>query len=384
MEFKVKLKKMFLKLMVVSFIIALFSLSGPDGQMQAVNKNHGTVLLDPAADKDGKIKILLYYDMEGVSGIKDLREISYRNKEYYEPAREVLTSDVNAVVEGLFAGGAHEVHIVDAHGSGNPEPDILLDKLDKRAKMIFKDKRFRGYIDLVEKDVYDAVAVVCMHASTGGGGFAAHTYDAGLDWIINDKSINETEIITYAWGQVGVPLIFAAGDDKLKEQLSYMTWLQYVTVKFAKGHSDAEPRPADEVYKDLKASAQQAVKHSGKWKAIKLTLPVKAQLRVVPPAELSFLEGIPGINYKDNTVTFEAATYQEAYDGIQSLIGVAVIGHRFLLFEVVEKRDDAEAINKDYIKLLYKRWSDVEDGKWTPPKPPETKKTSKKKYFGAR
>jgi D-aminopeptidase len=191
---------MFLKLMVVLLIMTLFSLSGPGGQMQAASKDHGTVLLEPAADKDGRIKILLYYDMEGVSGLKDLRATSFRNKEYYAPAREVLTSDVNAVVEGLFAGGAHEVHIVDGHGSGNPEPDILLDKLDKRAKMIFKDERFRPYVDLVEKDVYDAVAVVCMHASTGGGGFAAHTYTIGMDWIINDKSINETEIIAYAWG----------------------------------------------------------------------------------------------------------------------------------------------------------------------------------------
>jgi D-amino peptidase len=379
-----KLKKMFLYLMIVSLIMVLFSLSGPGGQMQAASKDHGAVLLDPAADKDGKIKILLYYDMEGVSGLKDLRAISFRNKEYYNPAREVLTSDVNAVVEGLFAGGAHEVHIVDAHGSGNPEPDILLDKLDKRAKMIFKDKRFRPYVDLVEKDVYDAVAVVCMHAATGGGGFAAHTYTIGMDWIINDKSINETEIIAYAWGQVGVPLIFASGDDKLKEQLSYMTWLQYVTGKFAKGHSDAEPRPANEVYRDLKTSAQQAVKHIGKCKAIKPTLPVKAQLRAVHPARLRFLEDIPGLNCKDNTVTFEAATYQEAYDGIETLIGVATIGYYYLLFEVVEKSDDAKDIYQDYRQLLYKRWSDVEDGKWTPPKPHKTKKTSKKKYFGAR
>lgn len=379
-----KLKKMFLYLMILSLIMVLFFLSGPGGQMQAASKDHGTVLLDPAPDKDGKIKILLYYDMEGVSGLKDLRATSFRYKEYYNPAREVLTSDVNAVVEGLFAGGAHEVHIVDAHGSGNPEPDIFLDKLDKRAKMIFKDKRFRPYVDLVEKDVYDAVAVVCMHSSTGGGGFAAHTYTIGMDWIINDKSINETEIIAYAWGQVGVPLIFASGDDKLKEQLSYMTWLQYVTGKFAKGHSGAEPRPADEVYKDLKTSAQKAVKHIGKCKAIKPTLPIKARLRAVHPARLSFLKDIPGVNCKDNTVTFEAATYQEAYDGIETLIGVATIGYLYLLDEVIENRDDAKVIYKDFLDLRGKRWSDVEDGKWTPPKPPKTKKTSKKKYFGAR
>jgi D-aminopeptidase len=128
-----------------------------------------------------------------------------------------------------------------------------------------------------------------------------------MDWLINDKSINETEIIAYAWGQVGVPLIFASGDNKLEKQLSYMTWLQFVTVKYAKGFSDVELRPLAEVYQDFKASAKKAVKNIRKCKAIKPTLPIKAQLRAVPPASLSLLEGVPGINCKDNTVTFEAA-----------------------------------------------------------------------------
>ncbi len=35
----------------------------------------------------------------------------------------------------------------------------------------------------------------------------------------------ETEIIAYSWGRANVPIIFASGDDKLKEQLVWMTWL---------------------------------------------------------------------------------------------------------------------------------------------------------------
>lgn len=44
-----------------------------------------------------------------------------------------------------------------------------------------------------------------MHSKTGGGGFAAHTYTIGIDWILNDMSINETEIIAYSWGRADVP-----------------------------------------------------------------------------------------------------------------------------------------------------------------------------------
>ncbi|MCP5101922.1 MAG: M55 family metallopeptidase [bacterium] len=370
-----KLKKMSLAVMLSLFILAPLVSTGLHG----ADKKAGTILTDPAPNKDGKIKILLLFDMEGVSGQNDMRSLSARNKEYYEPVRELLTKDVNAVVDGLFAGGADEVHIVDGHGSGNPEPDVLLDKLDKRAQIVVRDERFSAYMDLVEKDVFDAVALVAMHSKTGGGGFAAHTYTIGTDWIINDKSINETEIVAYAWGQIDVPVIFTCGDDKLKEQLAFMTWLEYVTVKYAKGASDAELRPLEEVYKELRAGAKRAVENLGKAKAIKPTLPIKAQLRAFHPAKLNFLKNVPGVDCKDNTVTFEAASYKEAYDGITGLIDVATRGYWALIFEVIRKQENREDIYKAYGELFSKRWVDVESGRWSPPKPPERKK---RKYYG--
>jgi D-amino peptidase len=311
--------------------------------------------------------------------------LSFGNKEFYEPVRELLTKDVNAVIDGLFAGGADEVDVVDAHGSGNPEPDILLDKMDKRAKLVDKDESFRPYVDMVKDGNYDGIAVVCMHSKTGGGGFAAHTYSIGMDWIINDKSINETEIIAYAWGDADVPVIFASGDDKLKEQLAYMDWLQYVTVKYAKGAADAELRPLEEVYKELKTGAELAVKNLRKAKAIKPTLPIKAGLHAIHPANLRQMDGVPGINYKDNTVTFEASSYQEAYRGITKLIRIAGNGRWALLWEVIRNQENKEDIYKAYEELFEQRWADVESGKWSPPEKKKTEKpTTKKKYFGVR
>lgn len=371
------LKKMVLTVTVFLFILTPLVSTGLHG----ADKKTSTILTNPPPNKDGKIKILLLFDMEGVSGQNDLRSTSFAYKEYYEPVRELLTKDVNAVVDGLFAGGADEVHVVDGHGSGNPEPDILLDKLDKRTQMVCRDEPFSAYMDLVEKDVFDAVALVAMHSKTGGGGFAAHTYNIGMDWIINDKSINETEIVAYAWGQINVPVIFTCGDDKLKEQLAYMKWLEYVTVKYAKSASDAELIPLEEVYENLKAGAKRAVENLGKAKAIKPTLPIKAQLRTVHPAKLDVLKNVPGVDYKDNIVTFEAGSYKDAYKGITGLVRVAGRGFRSVLFEILRKQDNWKDIKKEYGELLEKRWADVESGRWTPPKPPERKKI-KRKYYG--
>ena len=85
-------------------------------------------LTDPAPDEDGVTRVLIYHDMEGLSGQDDPRSFEF-GKEEYAGGRELLTADVNAVIAGLFDGGADEVHVVDGHGSGNPEPDLLLDRL---------------------------------------------------------------------------------------------------------------------------------------------------------------------------------------------------------------------------------------------------------------
>jgi D-amino peptidase len=341
----------------------------------------GRIISDPAPDTDGVIKILLYYDMEGISGQNDIRSLDYGNEEY-EVAREWLTNDVNAVISGLIAGGADVVDVVDAHGSGNPQPDILVEKMDSRAQLLNKDERFRPYVDLTEKDIYDAVAVVCMHSKTGGGGFAAHTYTLGMDWILNDMSINETEIIAYSWGRADVPVIFASGDNTLKKQLEWMTWLEFVTVKIAKSADDAELIPFDEVHKEMQEASQRAVENLSNSKAVKLSIPIKAQLRAVPPARLDQLEGVPGIAYKDQTVTFEAKDYLEAYNGIEALISVATRGYIRLINEALRDVENSEKILTKFREMLNQRWMDVESGRWEPPAPPPKKEGTQKKYFG--
>jgi D-amino peptidase len=340
----------------------------------------GRVVEDAADDRDGVTKILLYYDMEGISGQNDLRTLSYGNPEY-EPAREWLTNDVNAVVDGLFAGGADEVDVVDAHGSGNPEPDILVDRMDPRARLLDRAEPFRPYVDLTESGTYDAVAVVCMHSKTGGGGFAAHTYTLGMDWLMNDMSINETEIVAYAWGQVGVPVIFASGDNTLAEQLSWMDWLEYVTVKTAISADDAELRPFDEVHSEMRAAASRAVENLPASKAVMLTTPIKAQLRAVPPADLSQLEGVPGIDYRDQTVTFVVDDYQSAYDGIEALIGVATANYMQLLNATLGEQPNGSDIRDQFVDALVGRWADVESGRWEPPEPPVVTHGDRR-YFG--
>ncbi len=339
-------------------------------------------LSDPAPNEDGIIRVLIYHDMEGLSGQDDPDSFLF-GREEYPFGRQLLTADVNAVIGGLFDGGADEVHVVDAHGSGNPEPDLLLDELDPRAVMTFRDEQFDAYGDLPEPGVFDAVAVVGMHAKTGSGGFASHTYTLGMDIIFNGQSITETELIAFSWGRVGVPVIFGSGDDRLAADLETMPWIQFVTVKRATSASTAEFRPIDEAHADLAAGAKRAIENLSNARVMQLTTPVVAALRVVPPARLDHLDGIPGIEYADNTVTFTANSFQEAYDGVTALIHVGTRGYARLLNEVLAGRADASEIRAAFIDLLIERWLDVESGRWEQPTESDESEEGRR-YHGSR
>ncbi len=353
----------------------------------AVKTPSPRVLLTPAADTDGQVRILLYYDMEGISGQKILRSIDFGNEAYF-PAQEWLTNDVNAVVDGLFAGGADSVEVVDAHGSFNPEPDILLDKMDSRAAMLYRDEQFGPYVDLLEEGQYDAIVALCMHSRTGGGGFGSHTVNLGTDWILNDMSINESELLAYSWGRAGVPLILVTGDDKLGEQLSWMNWLEYVTVKVAKGQDDAELRPFEEVHEEMRAAAERAVRNIPGSSAVKLSEPIKAQLRVVKPADLSALEGLPGIDYQDQTVTFQAANFQEAYDGIRAFMEIAHDGYWEILQNIALSQEDGGETFLQWKDEMLAAWIAQESGgeeNTAPAEDPaeDAEDSPPRKYFGS-
>ncbi|MEJ0054409.1 MAG: M55 family metallopeptidase [Bacteroidota bacterium] len=323
----------------------------------------------------------MYHDMEGLSGEDDWRMFSFSHPEQYNVGRELLTADINAVVDGLYLGGAGVVNVVDAHGSGNPDPDVLLGKLDARAKMVERDAPFRQYVDIVAPNTYDAIVCVGMHAKTGSGGFASHTYTIGMDIIMNEKSITETELVAYSWGRVGVPVIMVSGDDKLAGDLKTMPWIEYVTVKNATSASSVVLRPVDEVHREMKAKAAQAVKNISKASVMKLKEPITAALHAVPPASLNALNNFPGIDFKDNTASFIAENFAKAYDGVIALISVATAGYNSVRTETIGKEPNGKELQLKIGDALNTRWFDVESGRWKP-EPPVA--VAPRKYYGAR
>ena len=333
----------------------------------------------PAATRRARsapIRVLVYHDMEGLAGQDDWQTFLFSHPEKYPQGQKMLAADLNAVIDGLFAGGATQVDVVDAHGSGNPDPDVRRDLLDPRAKQVFRDHAFDPYVDITEPNTYDAVVAVAMHAKTGSRGFASHTITLGMDMLLNGKSITESEIVAYSWGRVGVPVIMVTGDDRLREDLKVMPWIEYVVTKKATSASTVELRPVDEVHAEMRDKAARAVRNIGKAQIMKVSTPMQAGLHAMPPASLASFKGVPGINYADETVTFTATDFRGAYDGVIALVGAARASYPQVLQETVAKDPDGPKIMAEYRDALFVRWMDYESGRWKPPVPqPRTNKT---------
>lgn len=327
------------------------------------------------------IRVLVYHDMEGLAGQDDPFTYRFDHPEQYARGRQMLVADLNAVIAGLFEGGATEVHVIDAHGSGNPDPDIPAGALDPRATQVLRDTPFRGYVDLVAPDRYDAVAAVAMHSKTGSRGFAAHTFTLGIAIELDGKEITESELVAYSWGRANVPMIFVSGDDRLREDLRTMPWIEFVTTKRATSSSTAELFPVERVHAEMKAGAKRAVQNLARAKVLSSPSPVKTAVRVVPPASLEALKGFPGVHYSDHKVTFEAADFGAAYDAWMAIIAVARSGYSSVMNEMVAAQPNGRELRLDFSDRLFARWMDYESGRWSPPAP--TSRTAGRRYHGS-
>jgi len=194
--------------------------------------------------------------------------------------------------------------------------------------------------------------------------------------LLNGRSITESEIVGYSWGRVGVPMIFVSGDDRLREDLKVMPWIEFVVTKKATSASTVELRPVDEVHAEMREKAARAVRNIAKAQVMRLSTPLRAGLHAVPPASLAALKGIPGISYAEETVTFTAPDFRAAYDGVIALVGAARSAYPQVLQETVRKHPDGAKIMAEYSDALFMRWMDYESGRWQPPAtPPRTSKT---------
>jgi hypothetical protein len=175
--------------------------------------------------------VVLSSDMEGISRLSRAREIMAACPEYWETGRPYYEEEVSAACEGLLAGGATEVVVLDNHASGNPA-NIATDALPAGARV-----ETWNVWDLPEHGI-DAMLQVGYHARGGVDGFLSHTWGLDLRLRYGDELISESH--GRAWA-ARTRLIGITGNDLHEQTLGSLSGTPYLVVQRSAGHAAAEP-----------------------------------------------------------------------------------------------------------------------------------------------
>lgn len=168
----------------------------------------------PAKQKAVK-RVYIMTDLEGVAGVRDSEQWCGPDGRYYDAGQRLLTLEVNAAIEGFFAGGATEIVVADGHGRGA----VNFELLDPRAQL---ERGWPGGWpgpSLAAGGV-DAVAWVGQHAKAGTEhAHLAHTQGWNyVDLSINGVSIGEFGQLALCASELGARSIFASGDNAFSEE----------------------------------------------------------------------------------------------------------------------------------------------------------------------
>ena len=235
------------------------------------------------------LKVYISADMEGVTGVVSADQLGPTSFEYAQ-ARQWMTDEVLAAIQGAREAGATEFVVSDSHGNGE---SLLIDRFPPDVSVTIVRSFPRPLAMMEGIDASFAAAIfVGYHTSTSSlTGVRAHTISSALltRVAINGASMSEAGINAAIAAQFGVPVVMITGDDQIvAESKQRLGPIEGVVVKRAIGfHSAATLTPAAGQAL-IRQRAKIAVARRGELRPYALTKPLtlEVSLKHYRPVEL--------------------------------------------------------------------------------------------------
>jgi D-amino peptidase len=233
------------------------------------------------------MKIYISVDSEGISGI-----VKYGSDE--KTWQRWMTEDANAAAAGAFDGGATEVVVKDAHGSG---VNIDAEQLDERAHLISGWKPEGCMLDALD-NTYAAVMLVGCHSRMHTeGGVLCHTYSGVIDELrLNGRPFGEGGLSAAVAGHFGIPVVLVAGDEAATTEVRNLIGeVETVAVKRGLARDAALLMPLKKARHMIREAAKRAVSDLSRFKAFTLAQPIRMEIdfQKIIMADLAAL--VPGV-----------------------------------------------------------------------------------------
>jgi D-amino peptidase len=268
-----------------------------------------------------KLKIYISVDMEGVAGVVTADQLGPAGFEY-ERFRHFMTSETLAAVRAAKESGATEIVVSDSHGNGE---SLLIEEFPKDVRIIRSWPRHGGTMAGLDAS-FDAALFVGYHASTTNPrGVRAHTFSsAHLTRVaLNGNAVTEGEFSAAYAGALGVPVIFASGDDAAVEELkSRLGQFETAETKKSLSFHSAETLTPEASCERIAAGVKAALNRLRDFKPYVVKTPVTLEItfKNYTPAEmLSYLRSVQRVD--SHTIRFVGKDMAEVSDFVDVVDG---------------------------------------------------------------
>jgi len=272
-----------------------------------------------AANK--KLKIYISVDMEGVAGVVTADQLGPGGFEY-ERFRHFMTNETLAAVRAAKESGATETVLSDSHGNGE---NLLIDEFPKDVRIVRSWPRHGGMMAGLDQ-TFDAALFIGYHASTTNTrGVRAHTFSsAHLTRVsLNGNAATEGEFNAAYAGALGVPVVFASGDDAAMEELkSRLGNIETAETKKNLSFHSAETLTPEASCEKIAAGVKAALAHLRDFKPYTVKTPVTLEIsfkNYMPAQMLSYLRIVQRVD--SHTIRFVGKDMAEVSDFVDVVDG---------------------------------------------------------------
>lgn len=183
------------------------------------------------------MRVLIWIDMEGTSGVIKLAQVFGGGKLHME-GRHLYTADVNAAVRGAKAAGADSIVVREFHGGDPPYHlfNVIVEDLDPDCEYIAH--HVSGTEPLFTEQV-DAAILLGWHAMAGtADGILAHTIAGPWPGMtLNGEPVGEIGLLAGLCGKAGVPVVTVTGDTAACREAHALLGDQVTTVAVKTGYA---------------------------------------------------------------------------------------------------------------------------------------------------
>ena len=265
----------------------------------------------PGVQAQGRLRVLVSVDMEGVAGTVTGDQLGPTGFEYGR-FRDFMTREALAAVAAAKAAGATDVIVADAHGNGE---NLLVEQFPADVRIIRSWPRQLGMV--AGADQVDAVIFIGYHASTNNvQGVRAHTFSsASLTRVaLNGVNVSEGSWAAAIAGHFNAPVIMMSGDDAaIAEVRAAVGNIEAAETKRTLGFHSAITLTPQASYDLIAARVKAAMARRAEFKPYKVTTPVTVDVsfKNYTPAEM--LAYLPGFERTDaHSIRFRAKDMVEA------------------------------------------------------------------------